>query len=310
MHSELIAEIKKVARVGTCASMLPDVYRSSHFVAGESVVRHALAWRKEVALANARPAVPSSSEPPFKLMTLTMQIGQGPAVYWLLQEKDGGVAVNSFSRGYMVKIGKYWAGKSDVRVEYGAREGWQNAALAAAGDEEKMNVIAAVAWVVAVMNTPGMVNKKAVKPNGIQRSKVRKILGQAALAWTNVEIIPMAVHGAMRNESGESGRTVALHRRRGNFAWVPSQRRTSKSVWLTDAEAPLRGKGWYVWRDERLVGSDKAGVKVQRHVSFMPGSPRPDLSSEGDAAIRNAALGESQRAMLVKAGLVPSQTLH
>lgn len=310
MHHALIKEIKKVVRLGTCRAMLPDIYRSGHVVVSREVFERAREWKREL---GARIAVPPSAIPPFKMMTLTVGQEVSSAAYWVLQEKGGAFSVIAFSSGYLVKIGAFLPGSNEVRIETGSPVGWLNATLSGASDEEKLMAVTTVAFIIATLNTPGMVRGTTVHPDQSGRSRVRKLLGKAALAWTSVDIVPGAVRDGMRNPNKDGGKMIALHRRRGNFAWVPSQRETPKAVWLSSLEAPRRGAGWYVWREERLVGSETVGVKAQRHVARMPGEKRPEMLaalSGADAIFHRAALGAVQRAMMARRSSMPSVALH
>lgn len=312
MHHALIREIKRITKVGTCRDMLPGIYNSGHVVISHDVLAHARKWKRKSA-EDARLTLPSSALPQFRKMTLVIHDEGGAAPYWVLQENDGGVAVISISEGYLVKLGKYWPGSNEVEVETGSPVGSLNAALSSVSDEQKMSIVATVAFIVATMNTPGLVRSNTARPNAVDRGKVRKLLGRAALAWTNVDIVPGALRDGMHNPAHDVGRTIALHRRRGNFAWIPSQRETPKAVWLSSEEAPLRGAGWYVWREERLVGSEAVGVKVQRHIARMPGERRPEIAEamlDAKDTVQQAVLSAVQRALIARDSAMISVALH
>ncbi len=185
--------------------------------------------------------------------------------------------------------------------------------FASHGSESASHYVAAV---FSVLNTPGMTIECREKGNVLHCAKVRKLTGKAATAWTNVDLVPgLLVERGEAERSGTS-QPKALHHRKAHYAWVPSQRKTPKGVWLDAELAGPRGPGWYALRIETTAGSAKVGPTAQRHLAHKSDEGRPQFGtfntteSKHDREFRLKMLSESQRALMVRAGAILSGTIH
>lgn len=172
--------------------------------------------------------------------------------------------------------------------------------------------LALAANLIALINRPGACVLTPQRPRFDKAARIRKLTGRAATAWTSVRLVPGALHDVRQGlRSGDCG-TIALHRRKGHPAWLPKQRQSPTAIWLNEHECGPRGPGWYCWKPETTVGSEKAGVKAQRTLVALPGGKFPDLPRLDNVtdADRAAALTQTQMTLMADAKAYPSRALH
>lgn len=169
------------------------------------------------------------------------------------------------------------------------------------------DVARVVSITLLLINTPNASVVRQERGSMTHRQKIRSMTGRAPTAWTVIDQIAGGSRGVRESdEIRAGGRLVALHRRKAHWAWVPSQRKTPKGVWLDDSEAGARGSGWYVPRPERIVGTDAMGVRAARNHVRCEGAARlPAPALENDLKRESKiALAASQRALIAaKAGM-------
>lgn len=192
----------------------------------------------------------------------------------------------------------------------------QDYALKSVDRQFLADTIAKIALLIAFMQTPRALVSAPMRGNIIERERQKRVTGKAATAWTNVTINLGARTDTHHDEETSREAGVALHLRRGHWAWSRTQRETPKGQWLDESHGARswRGPGWYVFKKETEVGNpDRAGVKAQRHMPKLPGSKVAAFSVNlGDdlAPERAALLSAHQRNLLTRAGYVGSNTLH
>ena len=294
-----------------------------------SAVREALAWKRSASWDiqgdhNQYVVLPWTSKLPAASLSLVVETGsKTPSVYLVeFDERSGFQNVTLVARSkagddwFAVTIGGWKPGTKDAWRSTGNENKSLDTVARSHTDEEVQVVIGHMVGLIAFLQTPRAVLSEPVKGNLLERERQKRATGKAATAWTNVQIRIEARAEAHRDEQASRGAGVALHLRRGHWAWSRTQRETPKGRWLDESHGAdsWRGPGWYVFRKETEVGNpDVGGVKVQRHNPQLPGAnaanyqfdPSDDMSAE-----RAALLGAAQRNILLRAGYVSSATLH